>query len=654
MRKLAIMVLFVLISVSMIAQKNKNRNENLPSFGDVTKEDLELKQCDFDANAEAMILVEDGRIEAVFGKGIEMKKRVRIKILDKKGLDWANVKLVYYSEGRQQEILSLSAQTYNLDASGKTVVTKLDKKLVYDKKLNKRLTEKTFTFPDVKIGSIIEYEYKHTGIGLIDWYFQRSIPVRYSHFAIDFPEEIEVSVIPFCSRQYEAEVKNSGVRNIKEYSMSKVPGLRNEPFVINEDFYRDRLETKITAYYADGRRMNRVANWKEVIKSLMEDEDFGVQIKRNIPKTTELDVKLNSLSTPYEKMKCIYKYVQDNMTWNESPGIWALDGVRSAWKDKKGTVGEINLILVNFLKEAGINADPVLVSTHEHGIVNAADAGTYESSGIRQFDKVVAYVEMDNNVYVLDATQKDVPVHLIPSDILMTEGLVIEKLETQEWGWKSLWRDDLVAKNIIMIKGNIEAEGNLNGQIEITSFDYARLSKLGTARKGKEKYIERYAPKNASNINVEDVTFENLDSDSLPLIQKIKFKQKLNAAGEYQYFSTNILTGLETNPFVADNRVTDVFFGPNQSYSIYGNFQAPEGYQFEELPKNIKMIMPDTSIVISRVAQVFNNTLQTKIVIDFKRPFYPADQYDQLQEFYPRLFEILNEQFVIRKKNALP
>ena len=137
MRKLAIMVLFVLISVSMIAQKNKNRNENLPSFGDVTKEDLELKQCDFDANAEAMILVEDGRIEAVFGKGIEMKKRVRIKILDKKGLDWANVKLVYYSEGRQQEILSLSAQTYNLDASGKTVVTKLDKKLVYDKKLNK-------------------------------------------------------------------------------------------------------------------------------------------------------------------------------------------------------------------------------------------------------------------------------------------------------------------------------------------------------------------------------------------------------------------------------------------------------------------------------------------------------------------------------------
>ena len=652
MRIIASLAIMLLLSASTLAQKNKDKNPNLPSFGDVSKSDLDLKECEFDAKAEAMVLVEDGSLEYVIGKGMEMQKRIRIKILNQKGLDWANVKLPYYSEGRAQEITNLDAQTYNLDANGKVVVSKIDKKLVYDKKLNKRFSEKIFTLPDVKVGSVIEYKYKHIGIGLIDWYFQKSIPVKYSHFKIDFPEEIEVAVAPFCNREYESKIDAEGNRNVKRYAMSNVPGLRDEPFVINEDYYRDRLETKVIAYNVDGRRYNRIANWVQVIKSLMEDEDFGVQVKRNIPRTADLDQKLATLTAPYDRMKCIYKYVQENMTWNEYTGIWALDGVRSAWKDKKGTLGEINLILVNLLKDAGLDAHPVLVSTHDNGVVNSADAGTLDNSGVYQFDKVMAYVVINKREYVLDATQKDVPAHLIPADIMMTEGLVIEKLETNQWGWKTLWKEDMLAKNVMMVKGTIQADGKMKGEVDISSYDYARLERLAAAKKGKEKYIERFVRNAAGNINVEEVSFKNLDSDSLPLVQNIKFEQPLNAAGDYQYFSVNIFSGLENNPFVSDNRTSDVFFGCNQSYAIYGYFNLPEGLEFDELPKNVKMIMPDTSIVISRVSQVTSGMLQTRITLDFKKPFYPASQYSQLQEFYQRLYELLNEQFVVRKKKA--
>ncbi|MGZ5222198.1 MAG: hypothetical protein ACXWC7_19080, partial [Chitinophagaceae bacterium] len=432
--------------------------------------------------------------------------------------------------------------------------------------------------------------------------------------------------------------------------MNKVEAFRNEPYIINEDFYRDRLETKITAYNIDGRRANRVANWLQVIKFLMEDEDFGVQLKKSIPRTADLDELLKNIKLPYDKMKTIYKYVQKNMEWNDYKGIWALEGVKSAWKDKKGTVGEINLILVNLLKDAGLGAHPVLVSTHENGVVNTLDAGTYDYPGFYQFDKVMAYVEVDEKVYVLDATQKNMPVHLIPDDILLTQGLVIEKLETFEWGWKSLWNDNLTSKNIMMINGEIDEAGKMKGEASISSFDYARLARLGIAKKGKDKFIEKYITEVNPAMVVEDVSFENLDSDSLPLIQKVKFNQPLNAAGEYQYFSTNILTGLEKNPFIADNRFSDVFFGYNQSFAIYGNFNLPEGYEFDALPKNIKMIMPDTSITISRMSQVAGNVLQTRVQLDFKKPYYPATQYAELQDFYHRLFDILNEQFVVRKK----
>lgn len=647
MKKSILLNLLLCSTLLAIAQKKESE---LPAFGKVDKADLEMKECSFDEKAEALVLIDDAQLDYIMGSGLDMRRRMRIKILSDKGLDWANVHLNYVSERNQQGITNLEAQTYNLDENGNIVVTKLEKKLIYEKKLNKRRTEKTFTFPGVKVGSVIEYKYKHEGMGLIDWYFQRSIPVKYSRFKMDFPEEIEVNVTPHTARSYEQKKETSGRRLISTYSMTDVPAFRDEPFIINEDYYRDRLITKVTAYNIDGRRVNRVANWLQVIRALMEDEDFGVQIKKNIPRTADLDEKLKNITQPYDKMKIIYKYVQSNMQWNEYTGIWALDGVKSAWKDKKGTSGEINLILVNLLKDARVNAHPVLVSTHENGIVNSLDAGTFDYPGYNQFDKVMAFVEIDGNEYVLDASQKETPVHLIPEEILQTQGLVIEKIETFEWGWKSLTNKNL-SKNLILVNGKIDESGKMNGEATITSYDYARLSRLPVVKKGKEKFIETYVSANQGML-VDDVSFGNLDSDSLPLVQTIKFNQPLNSSGDYSYFSSNILSGLEKNPFVADQRFSDVFFGTNQSYTILGNFTVPEGFEFDALPKNIKMIMPDTSIVMSRVAQLSNGILMTKIQVDFKRPFYGAAEYAEFQEFYKRLFELINEQFVVRKKKA--
>ena len=650
MRKPALLALTLALSLCVKAQKAKKTDPNIPVFGAVEKTDLQMRACAFDEKAEALVLLEDGLLEYVMGSGMEMKRRIRIKILNDKGLDWANVHLSYRSESNLQDIAGLEAQTYNLDAAGNIVITKLDKKLVYDKKINKKYSEKAFTFPEVRVGSIIEYKYKHRGIGLVDWYFQRSIPVSYSHFTIDFPQEIEVATIPHCNRAYTSDKQEKALRVVQSYASSNVPAFRDEPYIINEDYYRDRLETKVVAYTLQGKRTSRVANWKQVINFLMEDEDFGTQIKKNIPRTAELDEMLKTVTAPYERMKAVYKYVQNNMQWNEYSGIWALDGVKSAWKDKKGTSGEINLILVNLLKDAGLNVHPILVSSHANGVVNTLDAGTYESPGFNQFNKVMAYVMINGKDYVLDASQKNTPAHLMPAEVLLTEGLVIEKIETGDWGWKMLWRDDQAARNNLMINGTIDEAGTMNGNVYITSYDYAKLSRLDVAKKGKETFIEKYVSEANASLHVDDVTFENIDADSLPLVQKITFKQPLNTAGAYNYFSANILTGLEKNPFLADNRASDVFFGYNQSYNIVGSFIIPEGYSFDELPKNIKMILPDTSVVISRVAQVTGNILQTRIQLEFKKPVYPAEQYAQLQEFYQRLFDILNEQFVIRKK----
>jgi hypothetical protein len=652
MRKIIVLTIVVFISISLLAQKNKKTKPDIPAFGEVEKADLEMKECDFDNKAEALVLIEEGDLNFL-STNSDLKRRIRIKILTQKGLDWANVHLRFRGEKNMQDITNLEAQTYNLDDKGNIVVTKIEKKLIYEKKINKKYSEKVFTFPEVKVGSIIEYKYKFSGVGLIDWYFQRSIPIRYSHFNVDFPSEIEFKVTPYCSHAYDEKDEDKNTRTSKSFTMNNVPAFRDEPFIINEDFYKDRLEIKVTAFNINGQRINRITNWVQVIKFLMEDEDFGEQLKKNIPRTADLDEKLKKITDSYVKMKTIYKYVQENMQWNEYEGIWAADGVRSAWKDKKGTVGEINLILVNLLKDADINAHPILVSTHDNGIVNSIDAGTYDSPGYLQFNKVMAYVEIGNKFYVLDATEKETPPYLIPPDVLMTEGLVIEKFETFEWGWQLLWDSSMLSKTIMLTKGHIDESGQMQGESSISSYDYAKLGRLPLAKKGKDKFIERYISESNPSVNVEDISFENLDSDSLPLIQNIKFTQSLNSSGDYKYFSANLLSGLEKNPFVADNRFSDVFFGTGQSYQILGAFDIPDDYEFDELPKNIKMIMPDTSISLLRIAQVEEHRLLTKVQLEFKKPAYPATDYSEFQEFYKQLSNLLNEQFVIRKKARL-
>ena len=43
------------------------------------------------------------------------------------------------------------------------------------------------------------------------------------------------------------------------------------------------------------------------------------------------------------------------------------------------------------------------------------------------------------------------------------------------------------------------------------------------------------------------------------------------------------------------------------------------------------------------------NKLAVRIELEFKKPFYTAEEYDAFHEFYKKLFSLLNEQYVYKK-----
>lgn len=637
------------LSVAILATFSSfSQYRKLPDFGNVEISELKLSDCPFEKNAPAMYFFREGQSIAKIQRTAlssslyeQMEIHVRIKIFNKRGLDAANIR-IRYPNADLVSIKKLSAQTYNLDESGNIVITKLDRANVYDTKLNKRWSEKSFAMPGVKEGSVIEYQYTLDGTYFDKWYFQQEMPVQYSRLVLSLPEELITTPVPYVSSPMNNGSRTEDNNKVSWYEMENIRGLRDEPYMSCDKDYLQRIEVHPVAIDIPGvPRIDLMEQWPKVIKYLLEDQDFGEQLKKDIPRTAELDELLKPVTDPYQKMTIIHRYVRQNMEWNNRDNIWALDGVKSAWKDRKGTSGEINLILINLLKNAGLKTHAILVSTVDNGVVNPA------LPDLDQFNKVMAYVEIGEKVYVLDAIEKYTPSYLIPREVMATEGLLISKPESGEWGWKTMWDDSHKNAKEIFLTTDIDEKGMMKGTAEIKSIDYARIDVIPSVKASKAK--EKEALKAAPEIVIDSISDQNLEVDSLPLMQTINFSMPTTATGDYHYFNVNLFTGLEKNPFIAEERQSDIFYGTNQDYLLDANVKIPDGYQMEDIPKNVRLITPDTSIVFTRRCNYSNGNLSVVMKLEFRSPLYQANEYETYKEFFKMLFDFLNAKFIYKK-----
>ncbi len=231
---------------------------------------------------------------------------------------------------------------------------------------------------------------------------------------------------------------------------------------------------------------------------------------------------------------------------------------------------------------------------------------------------------------------------------MASEGLVIQKIDTYEWGWKTLWNEAHQKKNDVFINAEIDESGSMKGYATVRSYDYEKIKSVQLLKDGEEKFKEILVGK--TGIQIDSVGLADADNDTLPLLQTIKFTAPTASSGNYRYFSTNYFAGLNKNPFINEERTTDVFFGVNQKYHISSNIFLPDGYQMEGLPKNVKMITSDTSIIFKRQSSYSDGFLLVDISLELKKPYYSPDEYGELREFYKKLTELLDEKYVYLKK----
>lgn len=654
-------LVFLLAAVTQLtAQKSQ------PGFGKVDKADLEMKDCDFDKGADAMVLIDYGNM--YYDRGTVgystfktvYERRTRIKILKEKGISQADIEINYYTHNNEERVFKFNANTYNLDAAGKVITTEIKKSSIYSKRIDGNYSKMIIAFPEVKVGSIIEYSYtiERESYGLRNWYFQGRIPVRYSEYQLKIPQIFRFAVQPSVVDPIEDKQEvvdesismDEGVMETKSlksnYIMRNLPGVKNEPFMGSPLDYMQRLEFQMTQiYYSESHIVDLSVKWQDVIKNRLNmHEDFGLQLEKTVVTAKSFVEEARQIADLETRMKFMYNRIRKTMSWNgDEDYVYTDNGIIKTWETKTGNVADINLLLINLLNEAGVKTSPILFSTRDHGLVTPV----YPS--VNQFNTVMAYVQIKEKTFVLDATDKVTNVKLIPEKVVNTNGFIPE-------GENGKWKDVLSGKSkykvMAAIQGEIDEAGNMKGNGLVNCYDYARVQRVKEWLLDNFKFKNDYFVTHYPELKIEDITVNNVDADSLPLEQKVKFNAVLNSSGDYRYFNTNLFSDLEKNPFIAGTRVSDIDFGVHQEYTIFGNYTIPVGFTFDGIPDNISMTTPDKDIIFNRTVQVESNLLNIRMTLEFKRTFYTADTYPGFAAFYKKLFDKLNEQVVIKKKTT--
>jgi hypothetical protein len=88
--------------------------KSIPEFGEISRNELLMKECNFEKNASALNLVKTAKINFSYNDvsgvfSIKTEYFVRIKIFNKRGYEAGNIKIPYLSNGRFSKITDVEA-----------------------------------------------------------------------------------------------------------------------------------------------------------------------------------------------------------------------------------------------------------------------------------------------------------------------------------------------------------------------------------------------------------------------------------------------------------------------------------------------------------------------------------------------------------------
>ena len=686
LRNTILCVFSITFSFSLTAQ-------NAPiKYGKIEIADLQMKVYPKDTAAEAVILGDVSRAYFNYDDSndrffVVYERHRRIKILKKSGYDWATVKVSLYksSNGRGEESLyDLKGATYNVE-NGQIQKEKLDKESIFSDKGDDNHSVKRFAFSKVKEGSIIEYSYSIKSdffYNFRDWAFQTSIPVAWSEFSVQVPSYFNYRQLMQGYESLVVNTQNSGEMSFtiktetsrgttgntapvgaiptrpstsietvntpsKEFrwAMKDVPAIRSEPFMTTIDDYVAKMSFELSSTSFPGSLVKNYSDsWESLNDRLMENESFGGQLNRSgFLKDMAMLIKTTQKDT-IQQIGMAYNLIKQAMTYDGRETFYIGSTLKKALETKTGNVADINLMLVALLRELGYQANPVILSTRDNGRVLEGYVL------LSKFNYVVAHVDIGGKDLLMDATATNTPLGVLPMRCLNGQGRLISKNNTR---WIELYSNQKISETGIG-QFDLNADNTAKGDLNISYIGYNGINERRKyIQKGKDKYLEDFKKSNP-NWQMAKTDIQNSEDITKPfsLNNQLTVNDFANIAGERIYFNPMMYNSQKENPFKNPERKFPVDFGTLIEENYVGTYTLPAGYAVEEIPKSLKLSLPEEggrfTYIVSSSQEEGKIIISSKVVLK-KSTFY-AEEYETLRKFYDQIVQKHAEQIVLKKK----
>ncbi len=621
---------------------NAESAKNPLIWGKVKKQDIRLQECKFDTGASAIILGDIGRLNFQFDEPSELIRHTRVKVLTPEGKSKGNVVIRYYGGNNAQYIKNIRAQSFYINEKGKVKKNKIDSKAFYRVKINDKWNEIRFTFPDVQVGIILEYQYTLVSNHFMthqEWTFQNEVPTLYSEFQVEIDKDLKVNpyfVSPRLKAKYKGKKKSAWV-------LTNLPAIHTEPYFYNTVDYIEKIKLQVAGFYqyTDSRRLYTpfIGSWSDLAKNIINAPSWSTYQSTS---TFFLQGILNKCcdekSDPEFTVRNIYHYVLENFAWNGAYSIFPQQPLNQLLDTKTGNSAEINLLLNLLLNEAGIESHPLLLSTKDNGTI-------FNIPLISQFNQVIVHVKTDSLELMLNATDDFRPHYLIGKRELNNRGLLLDKNDIR---WIPI---NLEKYSIQFLYARLSYhQGRIKYKLEYAfSGYYASEHRKAVSRmESIEKYFRQYL----LPLNIE-ATIDSFKVFNLHEIEEnfkvICYLTDRNRIKENMiYFKPILFNTINDNPFNKPDRQYPVdFIYPFREISIY-TFELPQHLKLVELPRSSMVRFPQDQARYRYISTLVDNQVYIRTELSFHSTFYGPENYSSLQKFFNKMIAKNEENFTLK------
>jgi hypothetical protein len=623
----------ILLATVLLCTRALSAQEEEFAFGEIDMADMEMVSYDLDTSAAAVMLKDNGLLgyDRISNRYYFIY-HAQIKVLRREGFNWADLTLPYEGKRGLEEF---EGATYNL-VNGKIQTTEVSKEQMQEESVLDNLKTSTITFPGVKVGSIIEYKYKILStnpFNFLPWYFQTSIPVRFSQFFLLIPGSADLRPRLYGYTPLKS-YDNGWLRYGHRLVMENIPAFRKEEYVKNVD---DHYSKVVFEYVSE------VANdWESLMEIIMNVKGFGATLEK-LNRIKKLYPAERNWQVNKEDLKEIHTYISNHFKWDGSLGLIFSGKPKKVWETTSAGASDINLFLLMFLRKAGFNADPVFLSTVEHGLINP-DFPTF-----RQFNYVVVKTEVDGEEILLDATSKNRPFNILPDFCLNDSGMVV-KPGPVEWVPMNLNGERSNQSYSVLLE--LDDMDELVGE-GVGNYSNAAGAGISLALEdlNDEERMERFKSQNPGLI-IDELSYEGTEDPYKAVRSVFEFSTegKVDAIGSRLFFSPVVLKEVDANPFKEATRTLPVEFTKPLNRRYFFSIPIPDGYEIESLPEAVNFVLPNGGGSYSYICQQVGNEIQTMIRFNVERLMFGPAEYPDFRELFNLIIAKQEEKVILREK----